>query len=181
MKKKILIGSILAVALLTLVSFSSVVGYQSVVSDLDISVEENNEVVYQEESSEEDCGCEEKAEELMERISIDKKEYADELDIILKNDDELRERIYTLYKMYNEDISIPLGWEDTPIICLMIAAMLGSSMMMGMTVVYIYNLLNENGYQNISNLILIIYYSFFIPILMIPVYLWFEYCWIPYP
>jgi len=41
MKKKILIGSIIAVALLTLVSFSSVVGYSSVKSDLDISVEEN--------------------------------------------------------------------------------------------------------------------------------------------
>jgi len=41
MKKKILIGSIIAVALLTLVSFSSVVGYNSVKSDLDISVEEN--------------------------------------------------------------------------------------------------------------------------------------------
>ena len=39
MKKKILFGSILAVALLTLVSFSSVVGYSSIdknpVSDLD--------------------------------------------------------------------------------------------------------------------------------------------------
>ena len=34
MKKKILIGSIIAVALLTLVSFSSVVGYQSVKSDI---------------------------------------------------------------------------------------------------------------------------------------------------
>ncbi len=41
MKKKILIGSIIAVALLILVSFSSVVGVQSVKSDLDISVEEN--------------------------------------------------------------------------------------------------------------------------------------------
>ncbi len=41
MNKKILIGSIIAVALLTLVSFSSVVGYSSVKSDLDISVEEN--------------------------------------------------------------------------------------------------------------------------------------------
>ena len=41
MKKKILIGSILAVALLTMVSFSSVVGYNSVKSDLDISVEED--------------------------------------------------------------------------------------------------------------------------------------------
>ena len=58
MKKKILIGSILAVALLTLVSFSSVVGYSSVKSDLDTSVGENTkEVVYQEESTEEDCGC----------------------------------------------------------------------------------------------------------------------------
>ena len=39
--KKILIGSILAVSLLTLVSFSSVVGYNSVKSDDDTSVEEN--------------------------------------------------------------------------------------------------------------------------------------------
>jgi len=59
MKKKILIGSIIAVALLTLVSFSSVVGYNSVISDLDISVEENKEIIYQEEPSDEDCGCEE--------------------------------------------------------------------------------------------------------------------------
>ena len=41
MNKKILIGSIIAVAILILVSFSSVVGYNSVESDLDISVEEN--------------------------------------------------------------------------------------------------------------------------------------------
>jgi len=41
MNKKILIGSIIAVTLLTLVSFSSVVGFQSVKSDLDTSVEEN--------------------------------------------------------------------------------------------------------------------------------------------
>ena len=41
MKKKILIGSIMAVVILTLVSFSSVVGYSSVKSDLDISVEED--------------------------------------------------------------------------------------------------------------------------------------------
>ena len=34
MKKKILIGSIIAVALLTLVSFSNVVGYQSVKNNL---------------------------------------------------------------------------------------------------------------------------------------------------
>jgi len=37
MKKKIIIGSILAVALLTLVSFSSVVGYNSVKSDSKIA------------------------------------------------------------------------------------------------------------------------------------------------
>ena len=37
MKKKILIGSIIAVALLTLVSFSSVVGFQSVKSDSKIA------------------------------------------------------------------------------------------------------------------------------------------------
>jgi len=41
MNKKIALGSILAVVLLTLVSFSSVVGYSSVKSDIDISVEEN--------------------------------------------------------------------------------------------------------------------------------------------
>jgi len=58
MKKKILVGSIIAVALLTLVSFSSAVGYSSVESDLDISVEENKkEIVYQEKSSDEKCDC----------------------------------------------------------------------------------------------------------------------------
>ena len=41
MNKKILIGSIIAVVILVLVSFSSVVGYNSVKSDLDISIEEN--------------------------------------------------------------------------------------------------------------------------------------------
>ncbi len=62
MKKKILIGSIIAVVILTLVSFTSVVGVQSVKSDLDISVEENKkEIVYQEKSSDEDCGCEEES------------------------------------------------------------------------------------------------------------------------
>ena len=65
MKKKILIGSIIAVVLLVLVSFSSVVGYNSVKSDLDISVEENKkEIVYQEKSSEEDCGCEDDSSDL---------------------------------------------------------------------------------------------------------------------
>ena len=41
MNKKILIGSIIAVVIITLLSFSSVVGYRSVKSDLDISVEED--------------------------------------------------------------------------------------------------------------------------------------------
>ncbi len=64
MNKKILIGSIIAVVLLTLVSFSSVVGYNSVKSGLDISVEENKkEIVYQEKSSDEDCGCNEETTE----------------------------------------------------------------------------------------------------------------------
>ena len=59
MNEKILIGSIIAVVLLTLVSFSSVVGYNSVKSDLDIPVEEIKEyIIYQEKPSEEDCGCE---------------------------------------------------------------------------------------------------------------------------
>ena len=64
MKKKILIGSIIAVALLTLVSFSSVVGYSSIKSDLDISVEENKKIISQEKSSEEDCGCEDDSSDL---------------------------------------------------------------------------------------------------------------------
>ena len=64
MKKKILIGSIIAVALLTLVSFSSVVGYSSIKSDLDISVEENKKIISQEKSSEEDCGCEDNSSDL---------------------------------------------------------------------------------------------------------------------
>jgi len=65
MKKKILIGSIIAVALLTLVSFTGVVGYSSMKSDLDISVEENKkEIVTQVESSEDDCGCEDDSSEL---------------------------------------------------------------------------------------------------------------------
>jgi len=64
MKKKKLIGSIIAVVILTLVSFSSVVGYQSVESDIDVSVEENKEVFYQDEPSDEDCGCEDDSSDL---------------------------------------------------------------------------------------------------------------------
>ena len=64
MKKKILIGSIIAVVILILVSFSSVVGYSSIKSDLDISVEENKKIISQEKSSEEDCGCEDDSSDL---------------------------------------------------------------------------------------------------------------------
>ncbi len=102
MKKKILIGSILAVALLTLVSFTSVVGYSSVENNPDATpiefelqrirelvqsiglreiivnpdgaletleeissiLEEEDVRNYIEETSEEDCGCEEDSSEL---------------------------------------------------------------------------------------------------------------------
>ena len=179
MRKKILIGSIIAVALLTLVSFSSVVGYQSVkntqeeiitdewdfeyckdylfetlveisnnedVSDLinsnnqnllptntnhrllmpfrrntnrmSLSVEKLD-FLYSMGKKLFDRLGEEKVAEIKETISIDKPEFADELNTIVMGNDDLKERIYTLNEMNNEEINNPQPDFDLefPIIC----------------------------------------------------------------
>ena len=175
MNKKILIGSILAVVLLTLVSFSSVVGYSSVKSnpsntiitdewdfeyckdylfetlveisnneDVNDLINSNNQNLFPSNSNHRtlfpfrkntnklsvehldllykmgsmiiDRLGEDKVAEIMETRSIDKPEFADELDTIIMNDDELADRIYTLNRMNGEEVSIA-DFEKTPIIC----------------------------------------------------------------
>ena len=172
MNKKILIGSIIAVVLLTLVSFSSVVGYSSVkntqeeiiTSDYDfeyckdylfetlVEIADNEDVkdlinsnnqnlfptnfnqgtlfpfrrntnklsiehldlLYKMGSMIIDRLGEDKVAEIMEKTSIEKPEFADEIDTIIMGNDELKERIYTLSEM-NEEQEI-LEW-NFPVIC----------------------------------------------------------------
>ena len=177
MKTKLVVGSIIAVALLTLVSFTSVVGYSSVKSnpsntiitdELDfeyckdylfetlVEISNNEDVKYLINNNNQnlfptnpnhrllmpfrrntnrmslsvekldflynigikliDRLGEDKVAEIMENVEIDKPDYADELDNIVMGNDELRERIYTLNEMNNEEVSI-LGKEYFPIIC----------------------------------------------------------------
>ena len=179
MKKKILIGSIVAVALLTLVSFSSVVGYSSVKNtqeeiitsewdfeycknylfetiieisnneDVNDLINSNNQNLFPSNSNHRllmpfrrntnkvslsvehldllynmgikliDRIGEDKVAEIKETISIDKPDSAGDLDTIVMGNDELRERIYTLFEMNMEEINNPqpdFGLEF-PIIC----------------------------------------------------------------
>jgi len=175
MKKKILIGSIIAVVILVLVSFTSVVGYSSVKSnpdntiitdewdfeyckdflfetlveisnneDVNDLINSNNQNLFSTNSNHKtffplrkninkltvekldfiykiglrliDRLGEEKVAEIMETISIDKPEFTDEIDTTILGNDELRERIYTLNEMNEEEISI-LDFTDNPIIC----------------------------------------------------------------
>jgi len=220
MNKKILIGSILAVAILTLVSFSSVVGYSSVkntqeeIITIDYDFEYCKDYLFEtlvEISNNEDVNDlinnnnqnllptntnnrllmpfrrstnrmslsvekldllynmgkklidrlgEDKVVEIMETISIDKPDFTDELFTTIMGIDELKERIYTLNEMNVEDMSMPLDWEDTPIICAISAVLAVITFIMIMPLDAILSLLLETG----LNILATIFFLFYSPV-----------------
>jgi hypothetical protein len=155
MNKKILIGSILAVALLTLVSFSSAVGYNVVKNTKEENITDewdfeycknylfetlvkiadnedirdltnsNNEVslsvekldfIYNIGLKMIDRLGEDKVAEILENVEIDNPEILEQLDTIIMSDEELSERVNTLYDMNSKKVSIA-DFPDYPIIC----------------------------------------------------------------
>jgi hypothetical protein len=67
---------------------------------------------------------------IMENREIEKSEYPDEVDAIIIGNDELAERIDTLNEMNGEGASIA-GFEDTPIICAILAIIVLPVYMLG--------------------------------------------------
>jgi len=117
MKKKILIGSILAVALLTLVSFSSVVGYSSVKSN------PSNTIITDEYDSYTPIKLVfQLIAKLRNHPNIQNVETEDEILQIIEGDEALNS-IYEELSAYGdcgcEDDTTPLEWKY-PVICLLI-------------------------------------------------------------
>jgi len=223
MKKKILIGSIIAVALLTLVSFSSVVGYSSVkntqeeiitdewdfeyckdylfetfveisnnedVKDLTNSNNQNlfpsnpnhrllmpfrrntNKVslsvekldlVYNMGIKLIDRLGEDKVAEIMETRSIDKPEFADELDTIVMGNDDLKERIYTLNEMNKK-------FSDNPIICIILLVLEFFVFLSAVLPIFFYTILSPIGLGFIFDVIAYILSGFLEFLLGVSVY-----------
>jgi len=240
MKKKILIGSIIAVVLLVLMSFSSVVGYSSVKNtqkeiitseydfeyckdylfetlveisnneDVNDLLNSNNQNLFSTNSNQRtffpfrrntnkltvekldllyniglkliDRLGEEKVVELMESISIDKPEFADEVDTIIMSNDDLKERIYTLNKMNSEEVSIA-DFMDNPIICGILIVFSFISLIPTIVVVLPFASLSyfikAIGLEMLGEVFRLIILPFAL-IIMLPIFLYFGICISPY-
>ena len=238
MKKKILIGSIIAVVILTLVSFSSVVGYSSVKSNpsntiitneldfeyckdylfetlVEISnnedvkdlINSNNQNLFPTNPNHRllmpfrrntnkmslsvekldllyniglkliDRLGEDKFAEIMETVSIDKPDFADELDKIIMGDSELAERISTLNKMNGEEIT---DFEEYPVICSIIGVIAGVCLFVNLFTEYYFDIFRENN-NDILFFLLYLFYSPFMIVGMISIVGFLLLCWDYYP
>ena len=200
MKKKILIFSIIAVALLTLVSFSSAVGYNVVKNTQEEIITDEFDFEYCKEylfetiveiSNNEDVKdlinsnnkvslSVEKLdllykmglklidrlgkEKVLEILSNANPEFNEQLDTIIMGDEELRERIYTLNEMNVEDMSIPLDWKDTPIICFILLTMMMPFILIMSPVDILISFFYDIGLVGISYIIQIIFDIVFLPL-----------------
>jgi len=188
MKKKILIGSIIAVALLTLVSFSSVVGYNVVTNTQEEIITDKYEgftpiaLVFQlisklrdykdienaeTESDAEFNGIIEKLESFDCGCEDDNPELSEQFDTIIMNNEELSNRIYTLHEM-NLKSEEP---EFFPVICDILFSLVVyvmNDIMYGNWIPYIKNLI-ENGNDILASLTFL-WLQFSLAIVFVPYY-----------